>query len=571
MFARYGRSHYFGIRPQTDSKSFRETIATMIAATYPLSQMLTDIGVLSPLPLTALGDSEGKTASQLRLKLTGQTPRAAVFVEAQQLLQRRFAYLSPVRLYNELLAPLQRALGNGYKWGNQADTRKSLTLELFISDRGAVCKVQDQGVGFDFCAVLQALEDGQHYFHNKGKGFAQFAAAESQISFADGGRTCLLRFIAKPAPRDLSAVGLPGNITYMEKRLATATLNKALIGNMGELRIELAHIYQPPYKDDDAPVLHYLLAWPTSDAQQSPEKQHRTVIGRRAEEGLAWDFAISEQLEQSDFARQSSLRFPQPLIYFEDLELALYGFTPEKNLRKYLTEVEDVAELVAILHTVGKGIRALHDCRPPLPVKNQPLPLADIHLGALHRLAAQLNAQPIANPTFAQESHPNFQFQGSRSNVSTPAKRFQQLMQAAHHRIEHCVSTPDVFSHGLLSWINICMAAEHWYLCHFNCSQYAHPGYDLGHLLADLWRFCALRSPARHSWLAAGQKALFSGYFGNTEAPWVDDLPYFTTLALLYRLDRLHSNSPNRTYQQLEPYLDLCEEVLSTISTKYLV
>jgi hypothetical protein len=84
----------------------------------------------------------------------------------------------------------QERTGNAYKWGNQRDHDKLLTVTTVMTRIGAVIKIRDQGNGFDVARIVR-----DRVFTRKGSGMARFRKTSSAISYADGGRTLLIRFL----------------------------------------------------------------------------------------------------------------------------------------------------------------------------------------------------------------------------------------------------------------------------------------------------------------------------------------------------------------------------------------
>ncbi len=503
----------------------------MIDLHYPIEAMLADIGVLSApaaVPLVDLAAPAFLTAASVRVHLVGHSAADPAFLALHGALKARFAHLSPDRLRAELLEPLQRGLGNADKWGNRGDAQKAISIEAIVTNQGIVLSIQDQGAGFAVATVIKQQGSGEQYFHNKGKGFSQFAAVASLISFADEGRTFRLRFLCFPPERDVSGVGLAGDAAYMQTRLAEISLPDL----PADLQLAACHLYQPQNKDDDDGELHYLLTYQTPAGTPI----YQTLTGRHQAAGAAHDYTVTTQLWESGFNRRSPIHVPQPVAYLEDLQLVLYAFCPECNLRKQLTRISKQAAFLTVLQQVGRGLRALHSSAVYLPATSQPTAIAHEHEAALAALACHL--QQVAPQQVEQVQH---------------------LAQTIQHDIEQGQPYTAVLTHGLLSWINLRYAGDRCYFYRFDRCQMAHPGYDLGHLLADLRRFCFLRNRTDAGGYALGRQALLDAYFGREWPAWHVDLPYFTAWAMLYRLVRLHENAANHRYAQLTAYLRQCE------------
>jgi hypothetical protein len=108
----------------------------------------------------------------------------------------RFANLPREQLFGDLIYLLKKGLGNAYKWGNQKDPAKRITVEAVTTKAGALVAISDEGEGFDVNGVLRRFQSDEHYFTHGGSGFKHFNKAKSLISYADGGRTLLICFLS---------------------------------------------------------------------------------------------------------------------------------------------------------------------------------------------------------------------------------------------------------------------------------------------------------------------------------------------------------------------------------------
>src|SRR5574341_791369 len=97
---------------------------------------------------------------------------------------KRYAYVSPKRLYHDFLYPIRKGIGNAYKWGNRGDPAKQITVEIVATNSGAFAAISDQGDGFDVESVVGQLQRSEHYFTHGGAGFRQFQKTKSLISYA---------------------------------------------------------------------------------------------------------------------------------------------------------------------------------------------------------------------------------------------------------------------------------------------------------------------------------------------------------------------------------------------------
>ncbi len=108
---------------------------------------------------------------------------------------RRYASVPAERVFAELNYLVKKGLGNAYKWGNGGDPNRSLTVRSVMTDLGAVVVITDEGAGFDVANVLGRFLQRADYARHGGSGFFHFHEARSVVSYADGGRTLLIRFL----------------------------------------------------------------------------------------------------------------------------------------------------------------------------------------------------------------------------------------------------------------------------------------------------------------------------------------------------------------------------------------
>jgi hypothetical protein len=135
------------------------------------------------------------------------------------LMSKRFAQVPTERLFSDLMYPVKKGLGNAYKWGNNRDTAKDITVEAVVTKAGAVLSISDEGDGFDAEGRLSSIRRSEQYFIHGGSGFRHFAKTRSLISYANGGRTLLIRYRCAP---DVGEAGFDRRDVATETRLATA-------------------------------------------------------------------------------------------------------------------------------------------------------------------------------------------------------------------------------------------------------------------------------------------------------------------------------------------------------------
>jgi hypothetical protein len=134
---------------------------------------------------------------------------------------RRFVHVPAEQLFSDLIYPVKKGLGNAHKWGNKRDTAKNITVEAVVTKTGAVVSISDEGEGFNAEGILSKIDRAEHYFTHSGSGFHHFAKTQSLISYADAGRTLLIRYRCPPgAGAPDSDVRNVGTETRLATRLA---------------------------------------------------------------------------------------------------------------------------------------------------------------------------------------------------------------------------------------------------------------------------------------------------------------------------------------------------------------
>jgi len=136
--------------------------------------------------------------------LCGRTPDE-LLPTLMETFARRYASLSSERVFEELNYLVKKGLGNAYKWGNGGDPGRTLTVRAVMTDLGAVVAIADEGAGFDVTNVLGRFLRHDTYSRHGGSGFFHFHESRSVVSYADGGRTLLIRFLCG-APSGAPAV-----------------------------------------------------------------------------------------------------------------------------------------------------------------------------------------------------------------------------------------------------------------------------------------------------------------------------------------------------------------------------
>ena len=140
------------------------------------------------------------SADEARLILRAKRPDE-LLPSLRTALCKRFALLAPEQLHGDLIYLLKKGVGNAYKWGNRKDPAKGISVEAVVTEGGAVVAISDDGEGFDVEGVVVKFRAGERFFTHGGSGFRHFEKARSLISYADGGRTLLIRFLCASKPR----------------------------------------------------------------------------------------------------------------------------------------------------------------------------------------------------------------------------------------------------------------------------------------------------------------------------------------------------------------------------------
>jgi anti-sigma regulatory factor (Ser/Thr protein kinase) len=440
----------------------------------------------------------------------------------------------PEKLIRDLYYPLKKGLGNAYKWGNRKDPDKQITVEAVVTKTGALVAIADEGEGFDVDGILRRFQGDGQYFSHGGSGFEHFNRAQSVISYADGGRTLLIRFLCAPrssggenGAAKNSAYGVAGDETFMKSLLAA----ELLYFQDNKTTLESCRIYLPDGPDELE--IKYVLE---CRQDQSTETKTVTLTGRLLPEAAAQkDFSVAAQL----YKTQDGVHIPKPVAVFKEPSLALFEFNPAKDLRAYLKKIEDFQEATEIIKKIAAGLRALHRSAIDLPAE------ATLN-GVLERYrAVKTKAVAILAQT-------------GPSRAERVEEFFNHLMARAA-TLKTCEPAP---IHGNLGWDNILYSDGKFYFFRFEGCRRSHPGFDSGSFLAELRRFYLLRRKADQNFYHAGREVFLETYFGGNPPAWHDDLPFFTAGALLLRLDGLLERAEEKWEPKVEALLEQCEQAL---------
>jgi hypothetical protein len=188
----------------------------MIDLMHTKEQMLAEIKASANVFANRLhdpADPDFVALEEAYLIVQGQTPEALLPV-LNAAFAARCADVPPHQLRRHLLYPLKKGIGNAYKWGNHKDPAKRITVETVATRTGLLVTISDQGEGFDVPGIVGQFRSGKRYFTHSGSGLKHFDRARSLISYTNGGRTLLLRFLCllepgKALPAAGEAAGLP--------------------------------------------------------------------------------------------------------------------------------------------------------------------------------------------------------------------------------------------------------------------------------------------------------------------------------------------------------------------------
>jgi len=502
------------------------------------ARMLADIGVRESDAETPPLDPEDPAFLErepARLLLRCHT-RREFLAQLEPPLRRRFRKVAKQHLEDDLLRPMHKAVGNCERRGNCGDPTKWFAADVVVTGRGAVVSVSDEGAGFDVEQVVRRFASGERYFARRGQGIAHFARTSSLVSYADGGRTWLLRFLSDPEPGvplipdDAVASGPAADADCMRNFLARLPLFHDRGIALDACRV--SSISRAPGPVEFAYVVR------CRSAGQTP---HAVVLtGRLLPEAAARaDVELAGRLRADGVGAGRGLRIPRPIGAFSDPSLSLFLLDPTETLRARIQMIGASAAQAAVLRTVALGLAALHRS-PVRPAAEQNLEeVIAQHQTAQQQLAARL---PDAR---------------CRERAAACCDR----LFARARRLEPCAST---LVHGALEWDCIVRSARPWSLYRFDRCRLAHPGLDVGVFLADLLRFHVLRRDGIKALWPPGRAAFVEAYFGAEPPPWSKDLDWFVAGALLERLHRMMRRPEAKWAPKVVPLLDEIERTLAT-------
>ena len=511
----------------------------MIDLNRSKEQMLAEIDASADAscdPLDDPSDPRFALLDETRLVVQGKTPNDLLST-LNAALARRFDHVSSEHLFFDLLYPLKKAVGNGYKWGNRQDPEKKITVEVVTTPTGAVVAVTDEGEGFDYRDVLARFQSDKEYFTNGGSGFKQFKKTKSVTSYADNGRTVLIRFLSvqepgRPlTPADHSLFREAGDATFMKEALAERLPEVQHNG----VELEDCRVFVPHKQKPGQLEINYLLKCRDG---RTGKVWNKVLAGRLLPEAIArYDFEVICQLHELSSNDKAGASVPAPVALLEQPSLALFEFNPAGDFRNYLKFLKKKGEfqdVLAAIKKVASGLSALHRSR--ISVEN------DEGLEeALQRFQA---AKQSVIDTFLQTAMPQ------------RAERVENAFLRFWERAAMLRPYDPVPIHGNFGWQAVLQSENRLYFYYFDESRLSHPGLDVGGFLADLLEYYVLDKDGLEDRYLAGREAFLEEYFAGSEPAWRDDLPFFLAGALLLRLKRLLQRPQKKWASEVDSFLE---------------
>lgn len=512
----------------------------MIDPNRTQKQLLAEINVSENVRVTCMHDPTDPrfvALDEVCLMIQGKTPEELLPV-LNTAFSKRCADLPVTQLSRDLLYPLKKGIGNAYKWGNRRDLTKQITVEAVITKTGILVAISDQGEGFDVNGTLRQFYRGERHYTHGGSGFRQFTKTASLISYANEGRTLLLRFLyaARPvyamtiAPKP--ALGTPVDAAFMKSFFSTE------LPYFQNTKAALhACCIEAPAKPTDRPEVKYTLTYRTDESTHV----HRMCLTGRVltQDAAQIDFSVASQLSQGSFRGKEGIGIPKPMAVLQQPPLVLFQVNPLINLKGYIKKQDALQDVATVFRMVAEALRTLHQSTIRLQAEEE-------LTAARYRLQA---ARERAVAALAQTGPQRL-------------KRVQQLFDAAIKRAAGLQPYQPVPIHGAFGWHCVVSDGTRFYLYQFDTCRRSHPGFDIGGFLADLLRFYGLRKKRNLNVYAAGGKVFLETYFAGNPPSWSTDVPFFITHAMLLHLDRLLRRSQEKWQPKIEAFLEACTQVL---------
>lgn len=314
------------------------------------------------------------------LVLRGRTPHD-LLPALNEALSRRYARLPARRLFRDLLDPLKKSVGNAYKRGNLEDPTKWISVEAVVTSVGAVVSVSDEGQGFDVGGLHRNFQAGAQYYEHHGSGFRHFQKARSTISYTDGGRTFLLRFLAEGKPGLPDDPALPALEAIRAAGLAGALPAMGLDGPV-ELRLRS---YTPAERV-------------TLEARAGPR---RFAVKAYAQDPTP-EAELYQALAAAGLAGDAGVRVPPLLAWDRDLRLLVIGWLEGRTAKELVEDGQGARAGELAAGWVRRAASLPVRLGPPLGAAHMirrvrrwiaRLEVADPHLGAAARAEGEVLAR----------------------------------------------------------------------------------------------------------------------------------------------------------------------------------
>ena len=515
----------------------------MIDLDHTKTQMLEEISAprdLAGLDLTSPADPAFASNDVVLLRERGRTPDD-LLESLNAAIAARFADEAPERLEPDLILPLKKAVGNAYKWGNRKDPERHVTVEIVVTRTGALLSISNEGQGFDAAAVFARFAREEQFYTHGGSGFTHFQRARSLVSYADAGRTLLIRFLCDqdvgqaPTEAQRSALGTAADAATMT-RILSARLPQF---QSGRRTLRSCRVYVPGEQDSEHPEVRYVVM---SQDRASGRTRKTTLTGRLLPPRAARaEFTVARQLARVRALRNGVLRAPRPVAVLESPSLVLFKCKPSGDLRDHLKKQSDPRLVSAVLEKIARGLRAVHES-PMDPGRSE-----DISEALDRSRAAALDAAGV------------LQDNGCAGRLERLERLGSALRQRAE-RLEPCDPVPIL---GDLEWDRILRVEGKLTFWKFEPCRRSHPGLDLGGFLADLSRFYLAGKHQAPDVYRAGRQVVLESYFKEQAPAWRKDVPVLLASALVLRLDRLLRRPKKKWDRKVDGLLDQIEGALA--------
>jgi hypothetical protein len=501
--------------------------ANMIDISRTRESMMAEIGASGHVLAQCLSDPSNPAFlrdHEAYLVLSGTT-REQILPHLQRALGRRFSTVPPERFIRDLGLPLKRGLGNAYRWGNGRDPAKRITTETVVTERGAVVAISDEGAGFEVESTVRRFREHESHARNRGGGFEVFEDSASAISYADGGRTMLIRFLC---PEE-GASELAYCPTFMKTVFHRLPMVRKHPTTLESCSVEKFAHHRP-----GQPEARYTL-----ETRPPPNGGHPFVMTGRilSVAGAETEYRIAKALYKGPLKEGDSLRVVKPMrVRRRHPRLVLYPFDSSTDFGAWLDRASTREEVTAAFHSVGEGLRRLHqsDVSPP------PDDTAPSEYERRTRAATNIISALAESPDLFER-------------VRGLARDLERLAESIED-----VAT-EVLVHGSFGWECILRVQNQFCLYRFDEARRSHPGLDVGGFLADI----AIHEATQGAELADARHTFLDAYFARESPRWLDDLPFFTAAAILPRIDRLLQRPPRECEPRLEKLLATWERQMT--------